>query len=219
MEEVRRELIKRFGEEPKDGPNSLYGGGLWVRSSMDPTTQDAAAQALRDGLTRFDGGRGWSDLAMKIDLARDWAARLDAAPVGTGYPDWRKAVVLNKGDAQATVGFANGTTGVVNASDAAMPKRGLGGRAFDFLEPGMVIIVKQIGGANYALRSLPEVSGGMLVEEVHTGRVMAMLRRAVNDRAPQEPPAGRPSLRRGPRQQARPTPVPRVLHRVAGRGE
>src|SRR5436305_13772848 len=35
MEEVRRELIKRFGEEPKDGPNSLYGGGLWVRSSMD----------------------------------------------------------------------------------------------------------------------------------------------------------------------------------------
>jgi penicillin-binding protein 1A len=174
MEEVRRELIKRFGEEPKDGPNSLYGGGLWVRSSMDPTTQDAAAQALRDGLTRFDGGRGWSDLAIKIDLARDWAARLDAAPVGTGYPDWRKAVVLNKGDAQATVGFANGTTGVVNAGDAAMPKRGVGGRAFDFLEPGMVIIVKQIGGANYALRSLPEVSGGMLVEEVHTGRVMAM---------------------------------------------
>src|SRR3954452_14327667 len=174
MEEVRRELMKRFGEEAKDGPNSLYGGGLWVRSSMDPATQDAAAQALRDGLTRFDGGRGWSDLAMKIDLARDWAARLDAAPVGTGYPDWRKSVVLNKGDAQATVGFANGTTGVVNAGDAAMPKRGVGGRAFDFLAPGMVIIVKQIGGANYALRSIPEVSGGMLVEEVHTGRVMAM---------------------------------------------
>ena len=28
--------------------------------------------------------------------------------------------------------------------------------------------------SNYALRSIPEVSGGMLVEEVHTGRVMAM---------------------------------------------
>ena len=113
MEEVRRELIKRFGEEAKDGPNSLYGGGLWVRSSMDPVTQDAAAQALRDGLTRFDGGRGWSDLGMKIDLAKDWAARLDAAPVGTGYPDWRKAVVLNKGDTQANIGFANGTTGLL----------------------------------------------------------------------------------------------------------
>src|SRR5689334_14273807 len=174
MEEVRRELIKRFGEDAKDGPNSLYGGGLWVRSSMNPVMQDAAAQALRDGLTRFDGGRGWSDLNMKIDLAKKWAAQLDMAAVGTGYPDWRKAVVLSKNDAQATIGFANGTTGVLNAGDAAMPKRGVGGRAFDFLEPGKVIIVKPIAGPNYALRSVPEVSGGMLVEEVHTGRVMAM---------------------------------------------
>ena len=174
MEEVRRELIKRFGEDSKDGPNSLYGGGLWVRSSMDPVSQDAAAQALRDGLARFDGGRGWSDLNMKIDMGKNWAAQLDMAPVGTGFPDWRKAVVLDRGDAQATIGFANGTTGVLNAGDAAMPKRGVGGRAFDFLEPGKVIIVKQINGSNYALRSIPEVSGGMLVEEVHTGRVMAM---------------------------------------------
>src|SRR4029078_5922127 len=36
MEEVRRELLKRYGEDAKDGPNSLYAGGLWVRSSMDP---------------------------------------------------------------------------------------------------------------------------------------------------------------------------------------
>ena len=38
----------------------------------------------------------------------------------------------------------------------------------------MVIIVKQVAGNSYALRSVPEVSGGMLVEEVHTGRVLAM---------------------------------------------
>src|SRR6476646_1045376 len=70
MEEVRRELIKKFGEDAKDGPNSLYAGGLWVRSSMDPVMQDAAAQALRDGMTRFDGGRGWRDLGQSVDLAR-----------------------------------------------------------------------------------------------------------------------------------------------------
>src|SRR6476469_8776490 len=77
MEEVRRELIKRFGQDAKDGSNSLYSGGLWVRSSMDPVTQDAAAQALRDGLTRYDGGRSWSDTGLKVDLAKDWAAQLD----------------------------------------------------------------------------------------------------------------------------------------------
>jgi penicillin-binding protein 1A len=127
MEEVRRELIKQFGENAKDGANSLYAGGLWVRSSMDPVMQDAAAQALRDGLTRFDGGRGWRDTGLSVDVNKDWAGQLDRTPVGTGYIDWRKAVVLQKGDAQATVGFSNGSTGILSASDAAMPKRGVGG--------------------------------------------------------------------------------------------
>jgi penicillin-binding protein 1A len=174
MEEVRRELKDRFGEQAKDGPNSLYAGGLWVRSSMDPVMQDASAQALRDGLTRFDGGRGWIDTGLKVKLSGDWSGELDRTPVGTGYPDWLKAVVLQTGDSQATIGFSNGTTGTLSASDAAMPKRGVGGRAFDFLAPGMVIIVKQVAGNSYALRSVPEVSGGMLAEEVHTGRVLAM---------------------------------------------
>src|SRR5215213_4218786 len=53
MEEVRREIIKQFGEGPDKGQNSLYAGGLWVRSSMVPSFQDSAAQALRDGLTKF----------------------------------------------------------------------------------------------------------------------------------------------------------------------
>src|SRR3954454_9991515 len=146
MEEVRRELIKQFGENANDGANSLYGGGLWVRSSMNPLMQDAAPQALRDGLVRFDGNRGSTDLNMKIDLGKDWAGQLDRAPVGTGYPDWVKAVVLQKGQSQATIGFANGSSGTLSASDAAMPKRGVGGRAFDFLSPGMVIIVKRTQG-------------------------------------------------------------------------
>src|SRR5436305_1821872 len=174
MEEVRRELIKQFGQDSKDGPNSLYSGGLWVRSSMDPKLQDAAAQSLRDGLVRFDGSRGWKDLGMTIDLTKDWAAQLDRAPVGTGYPDWFKAVVLSRGDGQASIGFTNGLTGTLPASAASMPVRGVGGAAFDSLKPGMVIIVKQTGPGTYQLRTVPEISGGMLAEEVHTGRVLAM---------------------------------------------
>jgi penicillin-binding protein 1A len=58
MEEVRRDLMKRFGETADDGANSVYAGGLWVRTSMVPKMQDAAAEALREGLARFDGGRG-----------------------------------------------------------------------------------------------------------------------------------------------------------------
>jgi penicillin-binding protein 1A len=174
MEEVRRELIRRFGENAGDGPNSLYAGGLWVRSSMDPVMQDAAAQALRDGLTKFDGGRGWRNTGLTIDVSKDWSGQLDRAPVGVGYPDWRKAVVLSKGDGQAAIGFTNGSTGTLPASAAAMPVRGQGGAAFDALKPGMIIIVKETAPGSYQLRSIPEISGGMIAEEVHTGRVLAM---------------------------------------------
>ena len=174
MEEVRRELIKQFGEDSKNGPNSLYSGGLWVRSSMNPTYQDAAAQALRDGLLKFAGGTSWKDLGMKVDLSKDWAGQLDRTPVGTGYADWHKAVVLSKSDGAATIGFTNGSTASLPASAASMPVRGVGGNAFDSLKPGMVIIVKEAAPGSYQLKSEPAISGGMLVEEVHTGRVLAM---------------------------------------------
>ncbi|HUP67696.1 MAG TPA: PBP1A family penicillin-binding protein [Sphingomicrobium sp.] len=174
MEEVRRELIKRFGENAETGPNSLYAGGLWVRSSMDPKLQDAAAQALREGLARFDGARGWRDTALSVDVSKDWAGQLDRAAVGVGFPDWRKAAVLAKDGGSATIGFTNGTRGTLAASAASMPVRGVGGRAFDALKPGMVIIVKEIGSGSYQLRSVPQIGGAMLAEEVHTGRVLAM---------------------------------------------
>ena len=174
MEEVRRELIQRFGADAKDGPNSVYAGGLWVRTSVVPAMQEAAAEALRQGLANFDGPRGWHDFGLRIDVSKDWVSQLYGAAVGTGFPDWRKAVVLSKDASAAQIGLADGTTATLPASGASMPVRGVGGSAFDALKPGMVIVVKDTGGGNYALRSVPVVSGGMLAEEVHTGRILAM---------------------------------------------
>jgi len=174
MEEVRRILVKRFGEKAEHGPNSVYAGGLWVRTSMVPYMQDAAAEALREGLAKFDGGRGWRDSGLSIDLDGDWAGRLDRTPVGVGFSDWRKAVVLSKSGNEARIGFSNGSTGVLPASAAQQEKRGVGGAAFTYLKPGMIIIVKQLGSDSYALRSIPEVGGGFVAEEIATGRVLAM---------------------------------------------
>ena len=102
MEEVRRDLIKRFGEKADDGPNSVYAGGLWVRTSMVPKMQDAAADALREGLARFDGGRGWRDTGLSVDINGDWQTQLRVAALGTGFPDWKKAVVLDKSGCKRT---------------------------------------------------------------------------------------------------------------------
>ncbi len=47
IEEVRRELIERFGEEAGDSRNSVYAGGLWVRTSLDLELQGSAQCAAR----------------------------------------------------------------------------------------------------------------------------------------------------------------------------
>ena len=174
MEEVRRDLVGRFGEEAEQGPNSVYAGGLWVRSSMVPLMQDAAADALREGLAKFDGGRGWQDTKLSIDLDQDWRGQLSAAALGTGFPDWRKAVILSKMGEQVVLGFSDGTEGTLASSAAQQARRGGGGSAYSALKPGMVVIAKSIGGNSYALRSIPEIGGAFLAEEVRTGRILAM---------------------------------------------
>ncbi|HYJ52417.1 MAG TPA: PBP1A family penicillin-binding protein [Allosphingosinicella sp.] len=172
MEEVRRTLIERYGEAAAEGrPNSVYAGGLWVRTSYNPDMQRSTETALRDGLARYERGRGWRDPGLTIDISRDWRSQLAIAPLGPGA--WRSAVVLSKEGGSATLGFTDGSTGQMPAGLASMPRRGSGGSAFDALRPGAVIAVEQEGSA-WALRSIPEVSGGMVVEEVGSGRVLAM---------------------------------------------
>lgn len=173
MEEVRRRLIQRFGENAETGPNSVYAGGLWVRSSFNPVLQEAAAEALRDGLVRFESGRGWRDPGLSIDVDGDWRSQLAMAPFGAGYPDWRSAVVLSKESGSATIGFTDGTTGTLPASAASMPKRGTAESAFSALRPGSIIAVERTGDS-FVLRSIPEISGGFVAEEVSSGRILAM---------------------------------------------
>jgi len=173
VEEVRRQLITRYGEQTEKGRNGVYSGGLWVRTSLDVPRQRAAETALRDGLMRYDRGHGWRESGLSIDVAGDWRSQLARAPFGVGYDDWRAAVVLAKSGGAATIGFADGSRAALPSYAAAMPKRGTGTAAFDFLNPGMIVAVKREGDG-YALRSIPEVKGGMVVEEVATGRVLAM---------------------------------------------
>ncbi len=175
IEEVRRELIDKFGEKSDGGqkPYSVYEGGLWVRSSLDPMIQSYAEDALRNGLMRYDAARGWMGELQTIKVGPGWEGRLAATNLGAGYQDWQVAVVLAKEGQQAQIGFADGTTGILPSWGAAMPKRKVGGAAFNFLAPGHVILVKKEGNV-FVLRSQPEVSGGMVVQNPHNGRILAM---------------------------------------------
>jgi penicillin-binding protein 1A len=121
MEEVRRILLKKFGEKTEDGPNSLYACGLWVRTSMNPVMQDAAAEALREGLARSTARPrlGRSDKSIDVSVTGQHLDRTDR----TGFPDWRKAVVLSKSGGEARIGFSNGLTATLSRSAALMQAR------------------------------------------------------------------------------------------------
>lgn len=173
MEEVRRRLIQLFGEKAEDGPNSVYAGGLWVRSPYDPRMQDGTATALRNGLLRFDAGKGWSGPVGKIDIARGWERELAASYISVDYAGWRVAVVIERNSSSARIGFSDGSTGTLPAGSAQLPYRRTGGTAFSAMKPGDLIVVAR-NGNEWALRNIPEVSGGMVVEETHSGRIRAM---------------------------------------------
>src|SRR5208282_2823920 len=107
-EEVRRQLLARYGEK------TLYQAGLSVRTSLDPRLQAAADKALRDGLIAYDHGHeGWRGSIARIDPRGDWAAHLKTVPVPAVASDvgWRLAVVLRTTSGESTIGFADGDTG------------------------------------------------------------------------------------------------------------
>lgn len=174
MEEVRRRLIDKFGESAKDGPNSIYAGGLWVRTPIQPFMQQQASKALRSGLLRYDAGKGWSGPLATINPGERWAAELATSNKGVDHEDWRVAAVLSKSTDSATIGFRGGSTGTLPASSAQITYRKTGTSAFTAMKPGDLIVVKPTGGSSFALRNIPEVSGGMMIEDVHHGRVYAM---------------------------------------------
>src|SRR3546814_21082751 len=75
IEEVRRELIERFGE------TALYEGGLSVRTTLDPQLQKIADQSLSRGLVAYDRRHGWGSEERRVGKECFRTGRSRWAPV------------------------------------------------------------------------------------------------------------------------------------------
>lgn len=181
-EEVRRELLAAYGED------TLYGGGLSVRSTLDPEMQRMAKKALVDGLVAYDRRHGWRGPVTRIDISSDWGGPLAGVPMPSDIAPWRLAVVLEVSSRDIVVGLRPGRlkggkleearqTGVITRAQAKWALRG-GRRSIPaILKPGDVIYVapNDARDGDWKLMQKPAVGGAIVAMDPHTGRVRALV--------------------------------------------
>ena len=189
-EEVRRQINDMFGEE------TLYEGGLSVRTSLDPGTQVLARRALMNGLVKFDIARGWRGPVETVELGDDWGEAVSTVSPLNDVLEWQLAVVLSVSGGEATIGLrpdrepgtsrvaAERATGVISFEEMKWAKWATGSRRGqginspdDVLSVGDVIYVEPVEATadQYRLRQVPEIEGAIVVMDPHTGRVLAMV--------------------------------------------
>lgn len=176
-EEVRRILADQYGEE------SLYGGGLAVRSTIDPRLQKIAETTLQDGLMAYDKRHGWRGPIKNFGSLDDWKRNLNDLPVSEDMLDhWKRAVVLKVSDGEAEIGFADGSRGTIKVGNLEWARKSLNEgyalgpevtSATQVLDVADVIYVEPYEDS-YALRQVPLIQGSIVALDPYTGRILAM---------------------------------------------
>ena len=177
-EEVRRRLSSIYGED------QLYGGGLSVRTTMEPTLQRYAREALMRGLIDFDQKTGYRGPVATIEIDDDWGDDLVEIDPLSDVPEWRLGVVIELEQNAAVVGLHPGK----NLQNKPNPERETGSLPgkeqkwiskplSQVLNIGDVIYVEPVEGQEgvYQMRQPPEVEGGLVAMDPRTGRVLAMV--------------------------------------------
>ncbi len=191
-EEVRRELVKNFGEK------ELYKGGLSVRTTIDPRLQAIADRVLRQGLEAYDRRHGWRGPitrlkeGVRLDIAGDWRRELAQIPPVKGLGEHLLAVVLGLDADGAAIGLAGGKQGRIPLQEMKWARPWKEGQKrgpkvthpIQVLTPGDIIAVDAVSGdakgkaypeGTHGLRQLPDIEGSLVALDPHTGRILAMV--------------------------------------------
>jgi len=191
-EEVRRELVQRYGEE------EFYKGGLSVRTTINPKLQSMAEKTLHEGLIAYDRRHGWRGPLFalgddaRLDLPGDWKRAIKSVGRPGALHGWFLAVVLGTDAEVVEIGVEDGTAGKIPLAELTWAraweegqKRGPKVKApSDVLQRGNIVAVEQVFAdaegnpyppGYYGLRQIPDINGGIVALDPHTGRVLAMV--------------------------------------------
>ncbi len=179
-EEVRRALVDRFGTQ------QLYGGGLSVRTTLDPRMQEIANRVLRQGLESYDRRHGWRGPITNIDFPGfQWQQRLAEISRPKGVTDQVLAVVITLGVDRVEIGLADGGTGFIPMTELEWARPWRENQRVgptpkspgDVLAEGDVVMVlpmEDVDGG-FHLYQIPNIEGALVALDPHTGRVLAMV--------------------------------------------
>ncbi|MBQ4471999.1 MAG: penicillin-binding protein, partial [Alphaproteobacteria bacterium] len=174
-EEVRRFVVNKFGE------NSIYLGGLSIRTGLDPTLQNYAVEALQDGLIDHDKKHGWRGPVAHVD--ENGREELKKYAKEYAPKDWEYALVESVTDQEAKIFLTTETEGTIPFAEMKWAKKALErGRisidevkkVSDVLAVGDIILVSKKKGQTYTLQQIPLAEGALVAIDPHTGRVLAM---------------------------------------------
>ena len=187
-EDVRRLVKNKFGED------ALYEGGLLIRTTLDPRLQKIATEAVRKEFNNYDHRHGWRGALKNIPLEEGWFEEFtkEQRPFGANS-DWLLAVVTSVKNDAASITLQDESTGEIPLSVLAWARKNLANqqvgaqpqKVSEVLNVGDVILVEKIAEADiksrnmksnsYYLRQIPDVEGGLVAMNPHTGKVLALV--------------------------------------------
>ncbi len=187
-EEVRRRVSKDFGDD------ALYEGGLIIRTTLDPKLQNIATKVFREEIKNYDRRHGFRGAVANIELGEGWQERLEKIDMPKGADStWKTAVVTEVSANQAEIETLDGQKGLIPLSLLSWAGKTLKNQAIgvapksvaDVLKKGDVIYVEPVGEkelaskklakGSYELRQVPDVDGGLVALDPHTGKVLAIV--------------------------------------------
>jgi len=162
-EEVRRVISNNYGYD------SLYKGGLSIRTPLNSTYQIEALKALREGLEEYDRRHGWRGPLANIPKI-NWNE-----DVQKFIPDeslnWKLAKVTEVNKLNIKIELLNKEVGFIDFKNVGWIRK----KSFeDFININDILYVKKIRNNKWNLKQLPKVNGSIVVMDPYTGRVLAM---------------------------------------------
>jgi len=164
-EEVRRSIKEKYGFK------KLYSEGLSIRTPLNIDYQIQAINSLRDGIEAYDRRHGYRGAITNKLKNSNWQKKIDNLKIDPTLK-WSKAEILNISESGLDFKILNGSKGKINSNKIkwAISKK----KISEVFNVGDIIFIKKENNF-WSLKQYPKVNGGMVVLNVHSGDVKALV--------------------------------------------